>query len=228
MRSTAAGWRRVKKDLAAITHSGKKLPPLPAVAEELLLEEIVSEAPSGAGGTMRKAAEPSLAPPPATPAEVAVAEAALRSASSRDEVAQAALWLARRHVRAAALFVVNRDTVAGLRAEADGVARSVEGIVVPAEGESVLAAPLVDGRPVRWGASKHPLDVRVLRALGREEAQDRLLLPIAIRDRVVNLLYVDNGPEPIAVTAAAALHALTGAVSAAYERLLRARKPPSP
>jgi len=148
----------------------------------------------------------------------------MRSAPGRDEIACAALALARRHVAAAALFVVQRGVAAGLRAEADDEEIPVDGLLVPADGESVFAAPLVDGKAVRWGISRHPVDVRVLRAMGRESAADRMLLPISIRGRVVNLLYVDNGADAIAVTAAAALHALAGVVAESYERLLVARK----
>jgi len=51
-----------------------------------------------------------------------------------------------------------------------------------------------------------------------------MLLPVAIRGRVVNLLYVDNGLDVIAVTAEAALRALARVVAEAYENLLIARK----
>jgi len=195
-----------------------KLAPLPPVEEELLLEEVVAEAPP-----VVDRASP-VADLPRTAAEVYAAEAALRQAPERDAIARACLPLARRHVDAAALFVVNRGVVAGLRGEAEDGALSVEGVLIPADGESAFAAPLLDGEPVRFGASRHPLDVRVLRAMGREAAADRMLLPVAIRGRVVNLLYVDNGLDVIAVTAEAALRALARVVAEAYENLLIARK----
>ena len=50
------------------------------------------------------------------------------------------------------------------------------------------------------------------------------MLPIALRGRVVNLLYVDAGAKPIAETAIGALHALTLCVARAYERLILTRK----
>jgi hypothetical protein len=48
--------------------------------------------------------------------------------------------------------------------------------------------------------------------------------PIAIRARVINLLYADNGAEPLAETSVAALAALCGCVARAYERLILERK----
>ena len=54
--------------------------------------------------------------------------------------------------------------------------------------------------------------------------RDRLVFPIKIAGRVVNLLYVDNGSQPLAETAFAALGVLCQQVAAAYERLIVARK----
>lgn len=61
-------------------------------------------------------------------------------------------------------------------------------------------------------------------ALAAVTLESALVLPIAVRQRVINLLYVDNEGEPLAETAVAALCALGGCVSQAYERLIVERK----
>ena len=197
-----------------------------AEADELLLEEIVSELPRTLTTAAAADSPSTLTAPPATPVEVAHLEAELHAAFDRDEVARLALRLARRYARAAALFVVNRGVVAGLRAEADGLEHPVDGILVPADGDSFFAAPLKSGEAHRSGTASSPMDARILHAMGRGGARDRMIAPVTIGGRVVNLLYADNGPEALATTSAAALRALAAAVGAAYERLIVARKRP--
>lgn len=68
------------------------------------------------------------------------------------------------------------------------------------------------------------LDARILRALGREHAQEIAVLPVVLGGRVVNLLYADNGPEALGDASIAALSSICTRVGAAYERLIRARK----
>jgi hypothetical protein len=191
-----------------------------AEEEELLLEEIVSELPGKPEATTRSQGPQVLAAPPATPVEVARLEAELRDACNRGEVARLALRLARRYARAAALFVVHRGVVAGLRGEADGLERSIEGIMVPTDGESLFAGPVSSGETLRCGTTSRPMDARILRAMGRGDARDRIVVPVSIGGRVVNLLYADNGPEALGATSIAALQALAACVAAVYERLI--------
>jgi hypothetical protein len=192
--------------------------------EELLLEEIVSELPEPPAASDPTRGPQVLDAPPSTPVEVSRLEAELRDARNRGEVARLALRLARRYARAAALFVVHRGVVAGLRGEADGLERSIDGIMVPADGESLFAQPLSNGETLRCGAASHAMDARILRAMGRGNARDRIVVPVAIGGRVVNLLYADNGPEALGATSIAALQALAERVAAVYERLILERK----
>jgi hypothetical protein len=64
------------------------------------------------------------------------------------------------------------------------------------------------------------MDARILRAMGRGDARDRVVVPVSIGGRVVNLLYADNGPEALGATSIAALQALAACVAAVYERLI--------
>jgi hypothetical protein len=151
-------------------------------------------------------------------------EALLAGAPDRDAAGRAALALARLHVEAAALLVVHRGMVMGLLGAGGDLERHIEAVLVPIDADSVLARAAASGQPYRGAPPETALDARVLRALGRADAREIAVLPIALRGRVVNLLYVDAGASPIAETAIGALHALTLCVARAYERLILSRK----
>ena len=71
------------------------------------------------------------------------------------------------------------------------------------------------------------MDARILRAMGRGDARDRIVVPVSIGGRVVNLLYADNGADALGATSVAALQALATRVASAYERLIVERKRPT-
>jgi len=151
-------------------------------------------------------------------------EEALSRATDRDAAARVALALARRYARAAALFVVHRGMVMGLVGAGEGLESRVEGILVPSDAESVFARVAASGEPFRGAPPESGLDLRVLRGLGRSPVREIALLPIAIRDRVVNVLYADDGPHPLSETRLGALRALTACIARAYEQLILQRK----
>jgi hypothetical protein len=114
--------------------------------------------------------------------------------------------------------------MSGFCGDGEGMNESLDGILIPAEIDSIFSLPATAGKPFRGPPPNGGLDARVLAALSRKGVQEVLVHPIAIRDRVVNLLYADNGSEPLAETSIAALGALCGCVARAYERLILNRK----
>ena len=186
--------------------------------DELLLEEIATELPSQTEVLVEDCGAP------ADSAVVAALERRLADAKDRDEVAAVTLRIARYHARVAALFVVNQGLVAGLRGSGEGLEERLEGIMIPTSADSLMARPLATGQPVRGVAARGSVDRRVLHAMGRDAIRELAVLPIRIGERVVNLLYVDNGSEPLAKTSLAALRVLCAAVGRVYERLILERK----
>jgi hypothetical protein len=180
--------------------------------EEVLLDQ-VEEVP-----------EETAAPGVELPSDPVGLEAVLAAAPDRDVAARAALALARMHFEAAALLVVHRGMVMGLRGAGGELESRIEGVLVPLDAESVFAQVATSNQPYRGAPPNGALDGRVLRALGRGAAVEIAILPIALRGRVVNLLYVDAGAQPLAETALGAASALTTCVSRAYERLILALK----
>ena len=82
----------------------------------------------------------------------------------------------------------------------------------------------VTGFAFRGSPPEGGIDGRLLETLGRAHIQDLLVQPISIRDRVVNLLYCDNGSSAFGETSIAALGALGVCAARAYERLILDRK----
>ncbi|UCE85709.1 MAG: hypothetical protein JSU66_15480 [Deltaproteobacteria bacterium] len=162
--------------------------------------------------------------PPRTPTEIVALETDLTTAANREEVAAIALRLARAYASVAALFVVRDGTIHGSRSVGDAFDQRVRGILLPCSAESILAEPAESGEIHRGAPPRSGIDERLFRALGRSEARDVAVFPIKIGERVVNLLYVDNGSAPLGETCFAALEVLCDRITAAYERLIVARK----
>lgn len=188
------------------------------LVDELLLEEPYQPTPS-------PAAEKRSAPaPPGSSAEIAALEAELDGAGDRDEIVRLSLRIARAYSRAAALFIVQGGTVSSFRGDGECLEEQLQGIQIPVLTESIFARPAAALLPFRGEPPDDGIDGRLLRVIGRGDAQEVVVHPISIRGRVVNLLYADNGPDHFGETSVAALAALCSCVSRAYERVILAKK----
>jgi hypothetical protein len=117
------------------------------------------------------------------------------------------------------VFSVRDGLIQGVLATRGAASEVIDGLCVPAAEPSMLATAargeVFHGRPAREG-----IDAIVARLVGGGEAREAAIVPIAIRGRIVQLLYVDNGPEPLSPSALAARGALCDEVAAAYDRLV--------
>lgn len=164
-------------------------------------------------------------PGPARPPSAATAaalEAEIDRSTHREHVARLAVHLARAYVSAAALLRIHRGVIHGVYGE--GVANCGEQLLFPSEPTSPFGEVVASHAPVRRLAPQEGLGARILGMLGREAAQEIAVLPIAIQDRVVGLLYADNGAEALADASFAALQSVCTRLAKAYERLIVARK----
>ncbi|MEE8508261.1 MAG: hypothetical protein V3T07_04290, partial [Myxococcota bacterium] len=132
--------------------------------------------------------------------------------------------LARTYGTAVALFAVHRGVIRGCGALGAGVPRRTDGIFVPMNTDSVLAAAAREGEPFRGVPPVTSIDQELFAALGRDGVCDAVILPVRIRDRVLNLLYADNGSHPLGESSVAALAAVSDCISRAYARLILLRK----
>jgi hypothetical protein len=174
-----------------------------------------------AGRPVRRRAEPQpAAPPRAATRVVDLAELGARVVSDPAAGRRASpVHLARCYASAAALLLVHRGIIQGV--SADGVHGRPDAILFPAGAESVFAEVASSGAAFRGAPPAAGLDHRILRALGRDHVQEIAVLPIALRRRVVSLLYADNGCEALGDASAAALTTVCARIAAAWERLIR-------
>lgn len=186
---------------------------------ELLLEDVISIPEDRA---REEAPAPRRFERPADPGAITALEAELSAATDREQVAAVAVRIAACYARSSAVFVVNDETIAGLCAEGEGLAERIEGVLLSTATECMFSAPLRDARPYRRARSQAPDDARLMRALGRSEACDVLIVPVRACERIVNLLYADNGPDRLADTAVGALVTLGTCLTKVYERLVSA------
>jgi hypothetical protein len=180
----------------------------------MLLSEVVSEGVPGAE------AAPADEVRPLGPEEVAEIEVRLATAPDRHVISDCALHLARSYAAAAALFVVRRDVIRGCGAVGSGVRRNTDGLFVPLASASLLAATVTEGEAFRGALPADGIDEQLFRAIGRCDVREAAILPVRIRDRVLNVLYVDNGPHPLAESSIAALGAVCDGIARAYARLI--------
>lgn len=200
--------------------------------EIILLDELVAEtAPSADPWELpEEFGEPSPQPgepaAPSEPASIRLArlETRLYQSRNRDEVVGLALEIARSYSVASALFVVRGDGVSLFRSGIPGVDVEALELTVPIRTPSVFTHPAQSGLPFRGQPPEGGIDARVLEGLGRGGVQEILVHPVVIRDRVVNLLFADNGAEPFGETCIGALTALCHGLSMAYERLIADQK----
>ena len=199
--------------------------PQPVAAAEELLPLIEGEHLVPIEDTPAPAdAPPPAYAPPTSPQEAAEIRSLLQTATDREEVAKAALRLARAQFAAVALFIVNKDTLLGWHAAGGALDRqSIESLMLPAAAESVLRGP-ASGTPFQGPVSRSGLNDRLLAGLGRKPPVSAVVLPVQLKNRTVNLFYADNGEQPVSALSAGFLQLLVKDVAAAYERIILAKK----
>jgi hypothetical protein len=144
--------------------------------------------------------------------------------SESHAVVDVALRLASAHCQVVAMFLVAKGIVRGFRVRGEGLDGPLGQIEIPVATQSVFAQPVLTWQPFRGAPPSDGIDGRLLGTLGRSEAQEVLVLPVSLRDRVVSLLYADNGTAPLAETSVAALTAIAPLLTQAYEHLLLRRQ----
>jgi hypothetical protein len=162
---------------------------------------------------------PARIAPARSATERAGLEADLAMTGDRDSVVPTALRIAASYARAAAVFAVRDGMIQGVLAAGGAACDSIEGLSVPASEPSMLATAaggaVFHGRPAPKG-----IDAIVARAIGGDEPREAAIVPVAVGGRVVQLLYFENGPDPLPPSSLAALGALCDRVSATYGRLI--------
>ncbi len=159
------------------------------------------------------------------PYTVAMAEADLLDAETRDEVVAAFFAFCSQYFEYSALFAVHGDLAEGRDAHGSGAARGrVLGIGVPLDLPSTLAQ-VVANEPYRLARlSASGLDAALAKDLERRPGRAVLLLPVRVRKRAVLVFYGDDGDSDVTLDAIGNVLSFAPLVSVALERLILRRK----
>jgi Type II secretion system (T2SS), protein E, N-terminal domain len=143
--------------------------------------------------------------------------AELRAAQHRDEIAHAVLDYMARLLRRACFFVIKKSILTGYDARgADLDQASVRRLVINVAAPSLFRDVIASRLPYRGPLPETPANRAFAYAIGGIPG-DVLLMPIAVRDRVIAVLFADGAAQPLPD---AALHATIREAGLAYERLI--------
>ncbi|MBX3275369.1 MAG: hypothetical protein KF729_34200 [Sandaracinaceae bacterium] len=173
----------------------------------------------------RQSAPPSALRRHRGPLTLAAAERYLKGASSRDEILEVLFAYAHQFFDYTALFVVHEDRLDGVEAAGVGAPPSeVRALSIPLDRPGAFAevrrtrAPLV----LRLDRTETDRDVAV--GLRRPSTPHAFLMPIAIRTRVVVVLYGDRNGDEFDIGAVMELVKLGPRVVEAFEQLILRKK----
>jgi len=157
---------------------------------------------------------------------VADALSRLEAAGDRDEAIEVVLRFGRKHFGYVALFGVMGGNAVGWDAigEEAGAEHRVEQVVQSLDEETVLAT-VVRTRGRYLGPLAHTDANRLLvERLGRELPHTAFVHPVEMGERLVALIYGENGAGEVSASAASEMMVVVQALGVAFERLVRERK----
>lgn len=176
-----------------------------------------------------RAPPPAILPVRARPAlSASDAVARMARAEARDQVGELVIDHIRSTLGAGLIFITREDMALGWKGFAPGLDEGVvEALALPLSTPSALrlayqrAAPF-RGAPPAEGATLHHRLFKLLRAAVPEEI---VVVPIAIKARVVNLVYAHAvGGEVLPQSSVADLMAVCAAAGTAFTRLIQSAK----
>jgi hypothetical protein len=141
----------------------------------------------------------------------------LRTVERRDDIATAVLDYVGLLMRRSVFFVMKRDVLRGHDARGrDLDPRTIKNLVVNVTAPSLFHDVIATRLPYRGPLPETPSNRAFAHALGGINTEV-LLMPIAVRERVIAVLYADGMAQPLPE---AALHAAMREAGLAYERLI--------
>lgn len=154
-----------------------------------------------------------------TPGErLVLAAAALEAAEMRDDIADVLLEYCRPYLKRRLIAVLRGSTVVGWRGEGEGVVREVlRAISIPLDQPSVFMG-LAQGQAFWLGPlPPMPRNLDLVLGLGGDAPKECLILPIALRGKIVCFLYGDNGGEPVRSVPLGELRRLVAKAGVAFQ-----------
>jgi hypothetical protein len=164
------------------------------------------------------------APTARHPMEAKAALSQIDAAESRDEVVDALMALCMRVFRRVIFFIVREPWVLGWTAAGEGVDRELAaGLKIPLDQPSVFRSVARDKTVFIGRLGPDEENQRFLKALAKRPNTTAAVFPIAVRGRVVNLIFGDSGSSGQVKANMGELLVILQRVSRAYLRIIRKR-----
>jgi hypothetical protein len=161
------------------------------------------------------------AAPPVSPETAA---AAIDGAETRDQIVDGTVALCLGTFRRVIFFIVREPWVLGWTGGGEGMDRErAAALRIPIDGPSVFRTVVRDRTVFVGKLGVEEEDRRFLDALGKRSATNAALFPLAVRGRVVNLVYGDNGATGHVKPGLGELLLALQRVPRAYLRIIRRR-----
>jgi hypothetical protein len=176
-----------------------------------------------------RAGAPPSQPPRATadeaPLDFAQATELLTRVTDRHHVARVVLRHARSKSLRSMIFTIHRGVALGWDALGEGLEPlSFRSLMIPLDSPSVFQTA-VKSRAAYIGAlTKTRINIEFLRATGKQVPLSVVVIPVLVRGRVVNLLYVDNGHKAHSSSDIGDLLILTQHIARSYELLFEQKR----
>ncbi|MCU0241598.1 MAG: hypothetical protein MUF51_04160 [Vicinamibacteria bacterium] len=156
--------------------------------------------------------------------DLPTALAAFERAESRDEVVAAVLALCQQQFKRVIFFIVREPWVLGWNGAGEGMDKPLaESLKVPLDQPSVFRTVARDKTVFIGRFGPEEVNQRFLGLLSKKPTTNAALFPIAIKGRVVNLIYGDNGPTGNIKGNIGELLVTLQRVSRSYLRIIRRR-----
>ena len=166
-------------------------------------------------------ATPMPVPKAKSPEEAA---AAVDAAATRDEVVQAVLALCRCYFKRVVFFIVREPWVIGWDGAGEGMDRSrAAALRIPLDLPSVFQGVTRDRAVFVGRPGPEETNRQFLEAIGKKPGTTAAVLPVAVKGRVVNLIWGDSGARGAARGGLGQLLAHMQKIPRAYLRIIRVR-----
>jgi hypothetical protein len=163
--------------------------------------------------------------PPAAPLTFPEAQQHLGQVTDREDVARIVLRFAAGKWKRALLLAVHGDLVTGWHGAGQGIQhKAVVRIGINLRSQNTFRL-VRDTRSHYIGPVKRDASTAVFyKLLGAGAPTTAVMLPLLVRGRVVNMLYVDNGPDQVTPPDIGELLILAQSVTRSYEAMIRRSK----
>lgn len=163
-------------------------------------------------------------PPMPERIDTGTAVARIDRAATRDDVVEAALALCHNSFKRVIFFIVREPWVVGWSGVGESMDRALAArLRIPLDAPSVFQSVARERTLFVGRLSADEQNQRFLEAIGKKPTTNAALLPIAVRGRIVNLVWCDNGPSGNIKADLGEFVVALQRVSRAYLRIIRQR-----